>query len=343
MLIFQFFLNLVNIFSLKRIKPGKSKSDLPFISILLPVRNEEKNIEKCIRSILAQRYKNFELLVLNDNSTDSTGKLLSFIVDTKLRVIEGKMLEKGWIGKNFACHQLQKEARGEFLLFVDADIIMDKDCISGSLKFAVENKTGLLSLMPYERSITFWEKTVIPMLYFSLMVSLPLFLIEGSRRKYFSVGNGQFMLFSRSCYERIGGHESLKNKIVEDIFLAKRVKEFGEKIIFADGTFIVNCRMYMSLKEIWQGFSKNVYPGLSFSFPLLVTVSIFYLTFFVSPIFLLLYGETISSSLLINLSLASLFIPVIIRITHSIKYKQPLLFSFLNIIGCLFVICVAVN
>jgi chlorobactene glucosyltransferase len=220
---------------------------------------------------------------------------------------------------------------------------MYQSCLEKSLSFALNKKTDLLSIMPYEESKTFWEKVVIPMLYFALMVFLPILMIEKSKRKQFAMGNGQFMLFERKFYDKIGGHKAVRNKIVEDVWLSKRVKEFSGKLIFADGTQIMKCRMYKNLDEVWNGFSKNFFAGLAFSTTGLISVILIYLIFFISPVFFLIYGLLVSNSFIVCFSLISIMIPILIRITHSLKFKQPFLFSFLNILSSIFIILVSIN
>ncbi len=338
-----FLMNLINLFGIKKICLNKENVCNVFVSVLIPARNEEANIERCLRSVLEQNYGNFEIIVLNDNSTDRTVEIVNSVKDVRLRMTDGKTLEKGWVGKNFACHQLQTEAKGDYLLFIDADTELNKDCIANAVTFAVENRTGLLSIMPWEESVTFWEKLVIPMLYFAVMAFLPVPLIERSKRREFSMGNGQFMLFKRSCYDIIGGHESLKNRIVEDVWLSRRVKEFGQKLIFADGTNIMKCRMYSSFDEVWNGFSKNFFAGLAFSKAGLIAVIITYFTLFILPVITLIYGLIISDFNILFLSITAFFIPVIIRISHSVKFNQPFWFSFINFSSCIFLISVSIN
>lgn len=338
-----FFMNLINLIGIKKINPSESgKFRIP-VSVLIPARNEEENILKCLDSVLKQNYENLEVIVLNDNSTDRTEEIISTVNDKRLKYIRGKILEKGWVGKNFACHQLQKAAKGDYLMFIDADTEMYEGCIAGAVEFAAENKTALLSVMPFEESKTFWEKLIIPLLYLAVMAFLPVPMVERSGRKEFSMGNGQFMLFSRKCYDEIGGHESLKNKIVEDVWISRRVKEFGLKLIFADGTELMKCRMYKSRKEIWNGFSKNFFAGLAFSVSGLITVIISYFLLFIFPVITLIFSIIISDSYIFILSLTAFIIPVIIRITHSVKFSQPLLYSFLNFLSCIFLIAVSIN
>lgn len=334
---------MINILNFKKLVPVYGIHPKGTVSVLIPARNEEENIRACISSVLNQSYLPFEIIILNDNSTDNTGEIISAFSSDKIISLKGKKLPEGWVGKNFACHQLQNEAKGDYLLFIDADTILEKDCIASALHFAEKNNTGLLSVMPYEESVSFWEKTVIPMLYFALMVFLPIPLIERSVRKEFAVGNGQFMLFRRKCYDKIGGHESLKNRIVEDVWLAKRVKELKEKLIFADGTDIIKCRMYKNSFEVWNGFSKNFFAGLSFSKTALTFIVLMYFMLFIFPVFSLSYGFIKPDTDFFYYSLPAFLIPVIIRITHSVRFRQPFLFSFLNFLSSGYIIAVALN
>ncbi|HMS66389.1 MAG TPA: glycosyltransferase, partial [Ignavibacteria bacterium] len=175
------------------------------------------------------------------------------------------------------------------------------------------------------------------------MAILPLFLVSSSKSSKFAIGNGQFMFFKRSFYDKIGGHESLKNRIVEDVWLAKRVKEFGGNLVFADGTDIAKCRMYRNFNEIWSGFSKNFFAGLSFSFAGLILLDLFYLIIFILPVFTFFYGISASNSVIVYCSLFSVLIPILIRISHSIKFKQSFYASFLNILSSVMIILLSLN
>lgn len=338
-----FTVNFINIIYIKKVSDSENSTNDIFVSVLIPARNEGNNIKECVSSVLNQIYKNFELIVLDDNSDDKTFEILNSFDDDRIKVLKGKILPSGWVGKNFACHQLQENAAGQYILFIDADTVMNKNCLGCTVNFIDKHKTDLMSIMPYEESITFWEKLTIPMLYFAVMLFLPLPLVENSRRKDFSAGNGQFMFFRKSFYDEIGGHESIKNNIVDDIFLSKRVKEFGGKLIFADGTDIMKCRMYNNLEEIWAGFSKNFFAGLSFSVSGLIGIVLTYFALFVLPVFILVYGLLNGDEYLINISLISIILPVAMRISHSIKFRQPLLFSFINFISAAFTILLALN
>jgi chlorobactene glucosyltransferase len=330
---------IVNVSTIQTLEASDLFENVGKVSVLIPARNEEHNIGNCLNSVFNQTYRDMEIIVLNDGSTDKTSEILESYSDERLKVINGIPLEKGWVGKNFACHQLQKSATGKYLLFIDADTELNESCVASSVMFAEEHSTDLLSVMPNEKSETFWEKLVIPMLYFAVTVFLPFPMIERSSKKQYAMGNGQFMLFRREFYDKIGGHESLKSKIVEDVWLARRVKEFKGKLIFADASSLVSCRMYRNLNEVWQGFSKNLFAGLSFSTAGLVFTVLTYLILFVLPPLLLLTGFLKFNAI----NIVILIIPILMRLIQAFRFKQPVLFSFLNPLSALFIVAVALN
>lgn len=333
---------IINLLTIRNIEISGALRSGPPVSVLVPARNEEVNIKNCVDSLLAQNYQNLEVIVIDDNSEDSTPSILGAYCDDRLTTLSGKPLPEGWVGKNYACDQLQAKASGEYLLFVDADTVLHPDCIGSAVKFAKEQSTDLLSVMPHEICLTFWEKAVIPMLYFAVTVFLPMPMIERSRNSKYAMGNGQFMFFRRDFYDSIGGHESLKNRIVEDVWLARRVKEFGGRALFADAKDIVSCRMYRGLDEIWRGFSKNVFAGISFSITGLSLILIAYFVLLVIPAAALavnLLSGTQSSYFLA----ASAAIPVVMRILQAVRFRQSILFSFLNPLSAMFIIAVGIN
>lgn len=329
----------INLITIQTLTATEEIYNIGKVSVLIPARNEELNITNCLSSVLNQTYIDLEVIVLNDGSTDKTSELLKSFTDTRLRILDGLPLEQGWVGKNFACHQLQKAATGSYLLFIDADTELHTSCVASAVKFAEANATDLLSVMPRELSESFWEKLVIPMLYFAVTVFLPFPMIERSAKKQYAMGNGQFMFFKREFYDKIGGHESLKSKIVEDVWLARRVKEFEGKLIFADANSLIKCRMYRNFSEVWGGFSKNLFAGLSFSVTGLAFTIVTYLILFVLPPFLMLTGFLELN--FTNIVIVS--IPIIMRLLQAFKFNQPVLFSLLNPFSALFIVAVALN
>jgi len=331
-----FIINLINLFYQKKIYNVKNENSFnPFISVLIPARNEEKNIERCVESVLRQSYQNYEIIVINDNSTDKTAEILSRFTDQKYRFINGLEKPDDWVGKNYACYQLSREAKGEYFLFIDADTELEENALSGSVMLLNKFNPDLVSLMPKQETVTFWEKIIIPMLHYTVLTLLPMPLVEHTKKESLTMSNGQFMLFKKSFYEFIGGHESMKNKMVEDVWLGRKVKKSGGKLIFADGTDIISCRMYTSYSEILEGFSKNIFPGLSFSLSGLVFVILLYSFLYLLPFILFLLSFIFFDNFLILINFLNIILPIIIRILHSLKFRLPVtqpLLHFLSVI-----------
>lgn len=244
----------------------KVHNDAPVVSVLVPARNEERSIRACVESLLQQTYNNTEVIVLNDNSTDSTEAILHELCQRypgKLRVINGAPLPADWVGKNWACHQLYKAASGSILLFTDADTVHHPATVASTYAFMQQQSIDCLSLIPYEIMDTAAERMVLPFVHVSFLSFFPISAIMRNPRIPISAANGQFLMFTRAVYERTGGHKALKNNIVEDLFFARRLKAFQSYIYVADGSQLVSCRMYTSFREVFLGFSKNLYPAMS--------------------------------------------------------------------------------
>ena len=277
--------------------PKLSDESLPFVSVLIPARNEEHNISQIVNSLLIQDYPSYEVIVLNDNSEDSTGEILSSIkkIHPELKIINGKPLEEGWTGKCFACKQLYDASKGEYILFTDADTLHNSNSLRDSVTIALNRKADMLTLFPKMTMISFAEKLIMPMLWFTVMLLLPFYFVDKKGFIKFSIGIGPFMLFKRSSYETIGGHTSVKNAIVEDVWLAREIKENGLQLIVEDGQKMLSVRMYRNFKEIWNGFSKNIFAGFGFSSLALFSANILYFLLFFLPFMLFLIQLTLHS------------------------------------------------
>lgn len=238
-------------------------STAPLISICVPARNEERNIRACVEAILAQDYPNFEVIVLDDRSTDSTPEILRQLAvqDNKLRVICGADLPSDWAGKPYALYQASAVARGNWLCFVDADTILSPNTLSACYAKATETKADMFTLMTFQILGSFWEKVVMPIVMTALSVGFSPRKINDPNSKD-AIANGQFILIRRVVYDAIGGHESVKDQIVEDKAIAEQVKWNGYRLIVANGYAVARTRMYTSLPEIWEGWTKNIYLGL---------------------------------------------------------------------------------
>jgi chlorobactene glucosyltransferase len=218
-----------NLLTLKRLGQFPTPAACPRVSLLVPARNEARNIETCARSLLSQDYPDFEVIVLDDESTDGTGEILARAAaqDARLRVIHGQPLPAGWLGKNWACKQLSQAADGDYLLFTDADTRHDPAMLREAIAAATASKADLLSGMPQQEVKTWSEQLLVPLLAWSFMAFIPIALAERVRAAFLSVSIGQFLLFRRSAYAAIRGHEAVRDKVVEDFELARRIKQAG--------------------------------------------------------------------------------------------------------------------
>jgi chlorobactene glucosyltransferase len=233
------------------------------ISICVPARDEENNIRNCVESALAQDYPNLEVIVLDDRSTDSTLEILHELAlqDDKLKIINGSDLPVGWAGKPYALHQAAAVARGEWLCFIDADTFLAPQTISSCYVKAIECEADLFTTLHQQVTGTFWEKVVMPIIMTALSVGFsPRKVNDPNRRD--AVANGQFIMIKRTIYKSIGGHERVKDQIVEDKAISEQVKWNGHRLIIADGRRFIRTRMYTSLSTMWEGWTKNIYLGL---------------------------------------------------------------------------------
>jgi len=236
----------------------------PQVSIIVPARNEEKNIRRCVQALLAQDYPDFEVLVLDDRSTDATPAILAELSarDTRLVVTLGSELPAGWAGKPHALYQAARAAAGDWLLFVDADTFLTPNALSASMDSAHKNGADLYTVMTEQLTGSFWEKTVLPLVMTALSVGFSPSKVNDPNTRD-AIANGQYILIKRSVYDAIGGHEKLHNQIVEDKAISEQVKWNGYRLIVADGRGVAKTRMYTSLSQMWEGWTKNIYLGLS--------------------------------------------------------------------------------
>ena len=258
-------ITLLNAITAPSLRKKIACKDIPLVSVLIPVRNEKRNIQRCLEDLLSQDYPLYEIIVLDDHSDDGSGELVKKIAADipHLRLFMGKKIPHGWIGKNWACHQLSVLARGEILIFTDADNRYAEDAVSRTVAWIQEYRCDLFSAFPQQCTKTMFEKLIVPTVYMTVYCYLPLWLTYYSRFSSLAAANGQWIAFTKNAYRSIGGHERVKGRIVEDIELARLVKKNKMRIITAAGTCSVYARMYHNRKEVWDGFSKNLFGLMS--------------------------------------------------------------------------------
>lgn len=324
-----------NYFAAPRLTQKKSSStNEPYISVLIPARNEDHNISVCLNSLTNSDYNNLEIIVLDDASTDQTSAVVSKFKSkySNINLITGKPLPSDWLGKNWACHQLAQKAKGKLLLFLDADVQVTTHSISSAVRFFLEKQVKMLSVFPTQKIKSVGEWLVVPLMDWLLLTFLPLKKIYTSRASSLAAANGQFMLFEREVYFKLGGHQAVRHNIVEDMAFVKNFKAKGEKVITLLGNDIVKCRMYNDLRSAISGYTKNFYPG--FNVPSVIFMFLLSLTFFVfiSPMVMVFYNS-IMLFILIMILTQIIFISVLSRQNMFLKilFFTPQLFLLLFI------------
>lgn len=252
--------------TLRRLSSRSVPQHLPTVSILVPVRNEQAVIADCLRSLLAQDYPHFQVLVLDDGSTDDTRRILEHLAQTdeRLQIFSGASLPEGWLGKSWACHQLAQVATGELFLFTDADTTHHPHALRAGVAALLAENADLVTGFLYQRMSTWGERLTVPTIFWCFFVFLPLALAYRLRLPILSLTNGQWMLFRRTAYQTIGGHAAVRSSPIDDIALGRRIKASGLRWRVVDASDYVTCRMYSNLTDAVKGFSKNLFAVFEF-------------------------------------------------------------------------------
>ncbi len=285
-------------------------NDAPLVSVLVPARNEQHRVlADCIRSILAQDYGWFEVIAVNDRSTDATGAILETLAksDDRLRVIEGEEPPAGWLGKPYAMQQAFNQARGEWILATDADMIFDKAALRTAVDSTLEGKGDAMTLIPHFEVGSFWERVMIPTWAWVLLMFTLFYRISNPKTQA-AVGIGGFFLMRRTVLERVGGYEALKDEVLEDVRLAEMIKRSGARLFTEYAPNLLSTRMYRNFGEMWECSTKNWFSGVKFSLPFALScVLSMYLMSVVPPLIALASAIGIAAGVSADLWL--LFIP----------------------------------
>jgi len=242
-----------------------TSSESPSLTVIIPARNEALNIERCVSSVTASEYPNFDVIVVDDRSDDGTADLargLSAGNAQRVTVLDGVELPDGWLGKPWACHQGAAAATGDLLLFTDADTTHGSALMARAVAGLREEKADLLTLIGQQLMETFWERLVQPQVFLLMLLRFPDFerAVKNHRWRD-AIANGQYLLFTRSCYETLGGHEAVKGEVVEDLVLAQLVKRAERQLRIRSAEIDFATRMYRSLPDLIAGWSKNLLIG----------------------------------------------------------------------------------
>ena len=243
--------------------PRFNQPEPPRVTAIIPAKDEEEIIADCLATVQAQRYPDLEILVVDDRSDDRTPEIVEALAqhDPRVRLISIEDLPPGWTGKTHALHVAASQATGSWYWFVDADTRHEPDSLSIVMEYARSHDAALASLLPEMRCETFWESVAQPLLGIVLMQSYPLFWANDPKRKI-AFANGQYILIRKDAYDAVGGHETVRDKFVEDIHLARAVKRAGFSSRTAIAFGIGSTRMYTSLGRFVRGWSRILYDAL---------------------------------------------------------------------------------
>ena len=324
-------LGLINLILIKKPIIYYQNNSTALVSVLIPARNEEINIKRCLYSLIDQSYKNLEIIVLDDDSDDQTYNVVKNISKNyeSIKLVKGESKTVGWTGKNWACHQLSKYANGDFLLFVDADTKLQKNTIAETVNEMNNNDVDLISLFPNRITNTTIDKIISVTIGWFIFSCLP--IIFSNKNPIFSSAFGQFLLFRKGAYFSIGGHESIKDKILDDFELGRLITKKGYNLNVLDGTERISTFSYSTEKEALDGLSKSIFPFFNNKLIPFLILLILFLSMGLMPIFIMM-GEFFGSKLTKSKEMIAYFIWGLLTLSWSIssyRSKQGLRYGIL--------------
>ena len=324
----------------------KGDENIP-VSIIIPARNEERNIRSCVLSALHQDHAHLEVIVLDDASEDSTPKILDELQrdgeypQLIVKKGTGAALPEGWFGKPWALERAQKNAFGKWLLFVDADVVLAPQAVSCCLYYAEQNDLEMVTGLGTLTMESFWEYVLQPAIGGLILAGNSLSKVNDHSQKDHNLANGQFIMITRQAYEKIGRHGAVKNNILDDIGMARALAEHDVPYHCLHLQDIFSCRMYTSFSEIWEGWTKNLFAGLRYSWKNLIITILFTFAFSslgITFIGLYLLGLVTQQAWLLWGGVLTI-LPISIRIVMDIRRRQNPLFAFThpfaNLIVCI--------
>jgi cellulose synthase/poly-beta-1,6-N-acetylglucosamine synthase-like glycosyltransferase len=254
----------VNAALLRRPPAEPSTVDEP-VAVLLPLRDEAHRVAACLTALLAQSgVPRLRIVALDDGSTDGTAEVVRAVAggDPRLRLLTGAPLPPGWLGKPYACHQLAAAVpHAQVLVFLDADVVLAPRAVAGCVALLRTCRADLVSPYPRIVSAGLGQRLVQPLLQWSWLTFLPLRAMERSRRPSLAAAGGQLLAVRAQAYRRSGGHAAVRDRVLEDVELARAVKRAGDRIALADGSGLASCRMYGSWRELADGYAKSLWAA----------------------------------------------------------------------------------
>jgi chlorobactene glucosyltransferase len=319
-------------------------SGRPAVSVLIPCRNEERNIETCLRSVFPELIDGDEVIVCDDDSTDETPTILGRLASEfpALRVVSGRPLADGWVGKPNACDVLSRHARNDLLVFVDSDVCLHSGSLGTAAGLLKRYNADVLTAVPRQDMVTIAERVVMPWLDLTYVSWLPMPLVWLSSDPRFLAANGQFLAMNRTAYTACGGFDAVRGEVVDDMALCRNAKRAGLRVVFADGSDLATCRMYRGWDEIRDGFSKNLYEGIGGHPLALLAVMSLYGAAFVLPWLLLPFAPLLPLAI-VQGAAAAVAMNLVQRVVVALQRGHGPLSILLHPAGALAFLGIAVN
>ncbi len=283
---------------------GEPPDNPPRVTVVIPARNEARNIDQCVRSILTNDYPNFEIVVVDDQSADGTGDIARRIAedDGRVKVVETGAPPQGWFGKQWACQTGSNASQGEIILFADADTRHASDLITRSVNAMLRRNADLFTLMGRQELGSFWERMIQPQVFSVLLTRYGgSESITKSKSAKGKIANGQCLFVRRATYDELGGHSLVKSHVADDLMMAQRYFSGGRHVVVEQGIDQLSTRMYTSLRELIEGWGKNVFAGGRDSVPMgKFARAIFPLSLLSAPVFGFLPALILIASLFVT-------------------------------------------
>lgn len=311
------------------------------VSVLIPARNEQANIENCLRSVLGNENVILEVVVLDDHSTDNTAAIVRQLAkrDHRLRLEHAPTLPDGWCGKQHACHTLAGFASHPLMVFMDADVQLAADSLARMAGYIRQSGASLISGVPHQQTETWLEKLLIPQIHFILLSYLPMWIMRRSIDPAYGAGCGQLFMAKRDDYRQAGGHATIRRSLHDGVMLPRAFRRAGFRTDLFDATDVATCRMYHSARDVWAGLCKNAREGMATPRALLIWTPLL-LAQTITPllaVFWLLQGVT---GWLAALYVLSLLLPVFVRCVQSIRFSQSIVSALFHPLGIMLLLTI---
>ena len=301
----------------------KNKHETPKVSIILPARNEEKFIGDCLDSLLNQDYTNYEIIAINDSSEDSTGKLIKKYAKKfpKLISVDARPKPEGWIGKNWACMEGYKKATGDLLLFTDSDTKHATPALSLAVSHLLSLELDALTVIPKMLCLDPITKITLPVISIFLHTRFSALRVNDTTKNtgYFF---GSFYIIKKSTYDSVGTHESVKEELIEDGALGKKVKELGFKMRMVDGQHLIDAVWARDYFTLWNALKRLMIPLYLQNAKIAIgsSFAVLFLLFMPFPLF-------VYSSIFFNISISLSILFVVATIASILVYVGGILDS----------------